>query len=348
MKVFQGFLHIAVWGIAYYFLAPEPVGLGLFKVPFFNNFHTLPFFSYGVLLNLIMVYTYAHLALPPYFVKKSYQYFAVINFSFLVGFVLLESGMDYFYMKYIYANFEYADERLTSFADWITANLIVSSLTIIGANFYGFSFAWIREQTLRGQLEQEKLKAELSALKHQVNPHFLFNVLNSLYGLSLKNDDEETAKGIMQLSEMMRYILYEANDDKVRLDKELIYLKNYISLQKLRLNKETEIEFTIEGESNDKLIAPMILIPFVENACKHGVSTVFASEIYIFIKIEGNTLYLNVRNPIHPKNEKLKQDAGGIGLKNVEKRLDLYYPQSHNLSIDDDGKEYSVQLILAI
>ncbi|MCI4667791.1 MAG: histidine kinase [Bacteroidia bacterium] len=347
MRIFQVLLQVAIWLFAFYVMAPEPYGWEVFKLEeMFRSEHIMGFLLYGFALNIILVYSYAHLALPPYSINKSIQYFFLINLLYLTGFTLLESYMDFSYQHYIYSKYPY-DAPLTSYPGWVYTNLIVNALFLVGANLYGFSFAFIKEQNIRRRLEKEKLEAELSALKHQVNPHFLFNVLNSLYGLSLKNDDEETGNAIMQLSEMMRYMLYEANGDKVSLNKEIDYLKNYIELQRLRVNKDTKLQFIVEGEPGNKEIAPLIMIPFVENACKHGVSTVFPSEIDIFIEIGERNLFFMVKNPIHPRNGRLNE-VGGIGLKNVHKRLELFYPQSHQLSINDDGKTYEVSLRLTL
>ncbi len=334
-----------MWAFAFYVMAPAPLGWGKFEVDIFRPEHTLVFLSYGFLFNILLVYTYAHLALPPYFNKKSFAYFFLINIAFLAGFTLLESSIDYLYQGEVYARHGYEKAR-TNYGGWVLTNAIINGLALVGANFYGFSFAYIKEQRLRRRLEKEKLSAELSALKHQVNPHFLFNVLNSLYSLSIKNDDEETARGITQLSEMMRYMLYEANGDKVPLKRELDYLSNYIELQRLRLNEQTRIRYEVYGEVAQRQIAPMILIPFIENACKHGVSTVFPSEIHIFIEIGNDSLFLLVRNPKHPRTGRLRVEEGGIGLQNVEKRLQLYYPQAHKLVIEEDEKTYEVSLSL--
>lgn len=348
MKVFQIILQVVIWAFSFYVLAPEPIGLAQFKVEnIFQPEHTLFFLSYGILLNIVLVYSYAHIALPPYSNNKSIQYFFLINLAYLIGFTLLESLMDFGYQHYVYEHYNYENYSPNSFLSWVYPNIIINGLALTGANLYGFSFAFVREQNLRMELEKEKLEAELSVLKHQVNPHFLFNVLNSLYGLSLKNDDEETGNAIMQLSEMMRYMLYEATDNKVALKREIDYLKNYIELQRLRLNEQTKINFIIEGEAGEKEIAPLMMIPFIENAVKHGVSTVFPSEIDIFIEIGEKNLFMLVKNPIHPRKGTLK-NSGGIGLENVHKRLNLFYPQSHQLSIEDDGKIYEVSLTLAL
>lgn len=348
MRLFQIILQVVLWAFSFYVMAPEPIGYGRYSLDeIFRQEHILPFLSYGFILNIILFYSYAHLALPPYSNSKSLRYFFLVNVGYLLGFTLLESTLDILYQDYIYTNYDYQGRPIKGFLSWAYGNLVMNWTVLLVANLYGFSFAFLREQNLRRQLEKEKLEAELSALKHQVNPHFLFNVLNSIYGLSLKNNDEETGDAIMQLSEMMRYMLYEANGDYVPLKRELDYLTNYIELQRLRLNDQTKIRFIVEGEAREREIAPMMMIPFVENACKHGVSTVFPSEIDIFIKISEDKLFMLVKNPIHPRNGRL-DERGGIGLANVYKRLQLFYPNSHQLSIQEDGKFYEVSLILTL
>ena len=195
---------------------------------------------------------------------------------------------------------------------------------------------------------RQKLQAELSALKHQVNPHFLFNILNGLYGLAFKNDDEPTAEGIAKLSQLMRYMLYESNGTYVPLSKEIEYINNYIDLQKIRTNGTTEIQFSVFGEIEGKQVAPMMFIPFIENAFKHGISTVQPSSINIFMDVEDKALTFKVSNPIHVSPFKHRDSVGGIGLNNVIKRLDLLYKGTYNLIVDDSEDQFKVELTLAL
>lgn len=189
---------------------------------------------------------------------------------------------------------------------------------------------------------QEKTEAELSYLKAQINPHFLFNTLNSLYALSLEKSDQ-TPDAILQLSQMMRYVLVDAEKEKVPLEKELGFLKNYFALQQLRFGKHVKLQLEQEGEPQQLHIAPLLLIPFVENAFKHGVNTDETAEIRVRTSIRESTVLLEVRN--NKTNPKIDpEQKSGKGLANVRLRLYHLYPGKHQLKIDDNPKTYSVLL----
>lgn len=341
-------VHVVIWGIVYFILSPAPIGLGKFNVPMFNTTQTIYFLSYGFILSAIMFYVYAHIALPSFLKNNRFKYFVMINLVFLIGFTLLESIIDYGFEWLVLTDVG-LDIDWKSFPSWIQSNLLINGLFMLAANFYGFTYGWFMDHNRRRSLEKEKLKAELTALKNQINPHFLFNILNGLYGMALKNDDEMTADGIAKLSQMMRYMLYESNDAKVPLEKEIAYLQNYIDLQKIRINGDlTEISFSTSGDISGKQIVPMIFIPFVENAFKHGLSTVKSSYIHISLDLLGNDLSFRVENSVHAHTLPLKKNYGGIGLKNVKKRLALLYTGSYELNINQEDDKYLVHLTLAL
>jgi len=193
--------------------------------------------------------------------------------------------------------------------------------------------------------------ASLSFLRSQINPHFLFNALNTLYGTALQENAERTGEGIQMLGDMMRFMLQENMQEKISLTRDVDYLNNYISLQKLRTSRSPSItiETQIDEQLNNHQIAPMLLIPFVENAFKHGISLQEPSHIKITLQTKGNTLYFDVHNSIHLKQdndpEKLKS---GIGLKNVRQRLEHLYPNRHELIIRESAKEFFIHLTLQL
>nr|WP_294874579.1 histidine kinase [uncultured Pedobacter sp.] len=199
--------------------------------------------------------------------------------------------------------------------------------------------------------ELGKSDASLSFLRSQINPHFLFNALNTLYGTALQEKAERTGEGIQKLGDMMRFMLQENLQDKISLTRDVDYLNNYIALQKLRTSRSASIsiETQIEEQLNNQQIAPMLLIPFVENAFKHGVSLQHPSHIKITLQTKENTLYFDVNNSIHikPDNdpEKLKS---GIGLQNVKQRLALLYPRKHELIIRESANEFFIHLTLQL
>ena len=192
------------------------------------------------------------------------------------------------------------------------------------------------------EINDEKRNAEVSYLKAQINPHFLFNTLNSLYALTLQKSDE-APNAVLKLSSIMRYVVTESNQEYVTLDKELNYIKDYIALQKLRLDQNVSLAFKIEGEPFGKAIAPLILIPFIENAFKYGINPDTESYIYIDILIENQTLKMSVKNPkaATEVDEALKTEEG---LKNTQRRLDLMYAGKYTLTVVEDEKTYDVTL----
>lgn len=199
------------------------------------------------------------------------------------------------------------------------------------------------------QIETEKANAELSYLKAQINPHFLFNTLNSIYSLAiLKN--EKTADAVVKLSDMMRYVLNDSNANFVVLEKELNYISNYIELQRMRLTSNVKLTYVCEGSVIDKKIAPLVLIPFIENAFKHGTNVISSPEIQILIHKEQNSLVVEVKNKFIKsiQNNTQSDKNHGIGLVNVKRRLEMLYPANHVLDINAEDGWYSVYLSLEI
>lgn len=195
--------------------------------------------------------------------------------------------------------------------------------------------------------ELVKSKTDLQFLRSQINPHFLFNILNTLYGTALQEKAERTSEGIQKLGDMMRFMLHENNLDFIEMNKETAYLRNYIDLQKLRTQSSPEIIITdnISEQNCHHKIAPMLLIPFVENAFKHGISLKEKSWIKINLQCNEKEIQFEVRNSMHKKNENdPEKERSGIGFKNVVERLELFYGAKFQIAANGDGKEFFVQL----
>jgi two-component system, LytTR family, sensor histidine kinase AlgZ len=217
---------------------------------------------------------------------------------------------------------------------------------------------WFELEAQRKALETEKLTAELQFLKAQINPHFLFNTLNNLYYLAF-TQSPNTTEVIAKLSQMMRYMIYDSNHNLVPLSKEIEYMENYISLEKLRLNNEIPINFEVKDYRPDiisdakntegVLITPLILITFLENAFKHGVSN-NAKDAWVNIKIElmDNTIFYTVENSLLAQKDEKRNEKSGIGLQNVQRRLDLSYPNRYDLKVDETNNRYTVNLKLQL
>ncbi len=195
------------------------------------------------------------------------------------------------------------------------------------------------------QLEKDQLQAELGQLKAQIQPHFLFNTLNSIYALAIRQD-ERTADTIVKLSEFMRYIIRDAHRDKVALAKEINYIANYIDLRKARLRDAVQVTDQREGNEKHLEIAPLLLFSFIENAFKYGVSPDEESQIDIHLRIQEDRLSLYVAN----KKVQISQfeKSTGVGLQNTRERLRLLYPDAHQLSIDDKPTDFRVHLSLTL
>ncbi len=198
------------------------------------------------------------------------------------------------------------------------------------------------------QTEVERLKAvvtesELQFLKSQINPHFLFNNLNNLYAHSL-NNSPKTSDIILQLSSLMRYMLHDCKEKFVALEKEFNYLRDFIDLQRLQIENKAQIEVKIQGETVDKFIAPLILVTFVENSFKHSMSSQTEEiKIIIELSVEDHLLSLYCANTFST-NSNVEQLSHGIGLENVRARLDLLYPNAHQLEVSVEHKLYEVRL----
>jgi len=204
--------------------------------------------------------------------------------------------------------------------------------------------SWFRLQ----ETEKEKTLAELKALKSQINPHFLFNSLNNIYSLARKSSEQVPLK-IVQLSDLMRHILYESDVEFIALEKELDMIKNYIELQNLRSKDKDKIELLIKGETKDKKIAPLLFLPFVENSFKHGIKG-GAENLFVEININVNdsSLKFSIRNSVGESVQKTNSKYRGIGIENVRKRLKLIYPEKHSLKISEDKKVFLVNLQLQL
>ncbi|HRN56891.1 MAG TPA: histidine kinase [Agriterribacter sp.] len=204
-------------------------------------------------------------------------------------------------------------------------------------------------QSLKKTVSQKS--ADIRFLRSQINPHFLFNALNTIYGTALQENADRTAEGVQKLGDMMRFMLQENQEEKIPLDKEINYLTNYIDLQRLRTltSPDIAIDLTIKDKDCRHYIAPMLLIPFVENAFKHGISLKEKSWIKINISCDTENLYFDVYNSVHLKKEDdPEKDRSGIGLENVKQRLSLLYPGQHELHIRSTNTEYFIHLTIQL
>ena len=211
---------------------------------------------------------------------------------------------------------------------------------LVTSSFIRLAFSFLKNQNEKKILENANLNAEVNFLKSQINPHFLFNTLNGIYSQA-HNKSEHTEYSILKLSELLRYVLYESGEDKVPLEKDIQYISNYIDLQRLRLSSKVAIHYSVSDLEPGNFIAPLLLISFIENAFKHGISYTQSSVVLIDIAIFEKTLTLKVENPVIKNNTFTE---GGLGLKNVTRRLQLLYPSKHSLNIRHTEAQYIINL----
>lgn len=220
--------------------------------------------------------------------------------------------------------------------DTLTSAIII----LLISGFIKLANSLLISEKQKKVLETERLNAELNFLKLQINPHFLFNTLNSIYSQAhLKS--EQTEYSILKFSQIMRYVLYDTSTEKITLKKDIEYISNYIDLQKLRLSRNVTVKFHVSGNTDQLLIAPLLLITYIENAFKHGVSYTIPSEIRINIDVIGNVLMLTVSNAVTSSRQTGHE---GVGLINARRRLDVLYPGKYLLDVVDNKSLYIVNL----
>ena len=333
-KARQIFLHAAIWVcILLFFMLISGNG----KI----TYNAVVLIVYFGLINIGLFYLNYLVILPRLLNRKKYLLCGIT-----IAGVVLVAGL----LKYGVANLFYdivlvrgdKKEYHLSFWDYYLSAIFIGCFFMFLSTALKFMVDWFVNEKVRANLENEKLSAELAFLKSQVNPHFLFNTLNNIYSLAYQQSDK-TAAAILKLSEIMRYMLYESNEDMVDLSKEIRYLENYIELQRLRFKNQAYVSLHIYGEAYNQKIMPLVLISFVENAFKHGVATDENHPIDITINIEPERLTFKVSNRVSKLN---KDEAGGIGLLNVRKRLDLFYHKHYNLEIANHSDHYTSELSL--
>ena len=232
--------------------------------------------------------------------------------------------------------------RFDSFVPSMISLMVGLGITV------SFIQKWQHEVSLRQQLEQEKVTTELTLLKAQINPHFFFNTLNTIYSYTL-SDGDIARTAITNLSKMMRYVLYDAEGRQTSLSKEIAFIKEYTELMKLRITSKTTVLLQIQEQVTEVMIAPMLFLPFVENAFKHGVSSIKEGDIIIWILQTEDSVELRVRNTVYERPRTSEDESNGIGLLNTKRRLDLLYPGKYTLStgmINETEYEAKLRLML--
>jgi two-component system, LytTR family, sensor kinase len=331
-KPFVITVHSLIW------LALLLVPIIIDESPMARNFWI---FRFGIIIVFLSAFFYlnAFLLIPRLLLQGKIISF-ILSVLACIGFIVMVNLL----AAYLFQVFS-GHRHHHFYPQMILGPVFFSVVTFALSTSFKITSEWFRNEKIKKEMENEKLTAELAFLKSQVNPHFLFNILNNICSLARKKSDD-TENAIIKLSQIMRYMLYESKDEKVSLEKEIEYLQNYIELQRMRLSGNVDIRFIIEGRPELMMIEPMLLIPFVENAFKHGVSYLEECAINIQLKINPDELVFKVENPVIKKgSEEIPADSG-TGLKNVLRRLELLYPGKHEIAIDENEMKYLVNLII--
>ncbi len=214
---------------------------------------------------------------------------------------------------------------------------------IVGLVMKGF-ITWYNDIKLKADLNKKNYEIELALVKSQINPHFLFNTINNI-DILIEKDSQKASVYLNKLSDIMRFMLYETVEEKIELNKELSYIEKFIDLQKLRTTNQNYINYTVNGDASSCMIAPILFIPFIENAFKHAENKKIENAITIKIDIEKSKLIFTCENYYDPHSNQ-QQDFGGLGTELIKKRLFLLYPNKHSLTITKKSELYKVELIL--
>ncbi|MFC3196580.1 sensor histidine kinase [Parapedobacter deserti] len=297
---------------------------------------------YGI-LNIGIFYIHYFFINPHLIGNSNYWRAALYMAGVLVVSIAVKYGVALYFEDVIlqYRDDENREKVLTPVQYAVAALITGLFFMLLSTAVYVIS-SNVRHREHRKNLENEKLMAELAFLKSQINPHFLFNSLNNIYSLAYQKS-EKTPEAVLKLSEIMRYMLYESNEDTVLLDEEINYLKNYIELQKLRFKERVFVDLYVDIDKTGHRVMPLLLISFLENAFKHGVSTDAGKPIRIDIRVENGRLHFKAENA---KNQLNKDQTKGVGLANLRRRLQLGYPDRHSINIIESETYYSSELFL--
>jgi len=293
-----------------------------------------------VLVAILTFYS-VYLSIPFLFSLKNKAIGVLLGIALLGVLVPVRISLELIYWKYFVG---LSKEMIITSSWWFNSLRLVIIISTY-AFLIRLAIGWFETQKLKSELLLQNQMSELALLRSQVNPHFLFNTLNNIYSLVYKKSEDAPA-AIMKMSAIMRYMLYDATTDKVLLEKEIEYLKSFIELQLLRTRQKDFVTMTIQGTIESHTIIPMLLIPFVENAFKHGNKNIIPPGIIINLNIEQNRIIFQISNYLR-KNSNISRDKSrGIGLNNIRRRLDLLFPGKHVLDIWEDQNMYHVKLIL--
>ena len=330
-------LHIIVWASLFLYIWYNARTMGPFRK---QDGSIYPPLLWSTAASVALFYINALYLVPRFISKQRYHEYLLTVIFLYIGIVAVNTVLDDFYVLSLTSSEK--EPLFTTIILNVQSKLVILSLSL----GYGLARQWNKNEKIRQELIRDKLATELKYLKAQINPHFLFNTLNMAYASAIKSNDDGTADIIEKLSVLMRYALYESNENKVSLEKEMRYIDNYINLQLQRLSPEllSGINYSAKGDWQNLTIAPMVLIPYIENVFKHGIMLSNKSDILINISLASDSLLLETKNSVnkHPNNP--GNENSGIGMRNAKERLQLLYPNRHHLKFETVGGVFNVRL----
>lgn len=329
-------VHIIFWGCVWFFY-----------FFYYKRYSEINSYTFGasiinLLVAIITAYAFNYHLIPNLLLKNEKKKFFAFAFVTIVMFFYIQLLLTLLLViKLLSDGYRLFPEMIDIVM--LFFNLFFVVFIAIAIKFYK---RWNEKDFREQKVQKEKVEAELQVLKTQINPHFLFNTLNSIYVLAMKQSDQ-TANTVMKLSDILDYILYRINTPEIAISNEINIIKNYIDLEKIRFANRVDLDFNTDLKSKDIQIPPMLIIPFIENAFKHGVAkSMEKSWINISIKETNEGLNIHVANS-KPQN-KITNKTNGIGLMNVKKRLDLLYQEKYQLDIFEKQMQYLVFLSIPI
>lgn len=322
-------------------MTPHLIGWGalLLVILLQNDLSVWEFEDYYSIIGLIVfigiaVYVNLYFLIPRYLFLKKYLHYGIsVLILILSSSLLIAIWMSKF-------------DQIDWFSRFIVMviNVVFSLLMTSGGKLL---FEYLQKMMKLKEMENKQLKAELNLLRSQVNPHFLFNTLNNLYGLITQNENQKASEITLKLAELTRYLFESSKTEKVSIKRELQFIEDYLCLEKIRLSKNTDIKFDVSGIDKEVFVAPLLFIPLVENAFKHGLQTVTEKSFAHFsLAIQGDDLFFEARNSIGKKFK--NHSTSGTGITNLKNRLQLIYPEKHQLEIENTANFYKVTLHLEL
>ena len=329
-------MHVIAWILysGFYFMNNAFVS--------FSGWHKF-FYLLNVLVFDLAIFYYLYIvAIPRLLENRRVWLFVLLIVLIILIYPFVKHLTDQLLLD-VYPEERSVISQIPTFGQAYLVRALSTVFIVMMAGIGKFTFDWFKNVQIRAELKNQNLTSELAFLKSQINPHFLFNTLNNIHTLAYKKSDQ-TAESIMKLSDLMRYMIYESNVDMVPLEQEIVHLRSFIDLQELRFKTADIVEFTTSGDQKEKSIAPLLILPLVENAFKHGTELNTKGAIKIHIDCRVEHLKFLVENKFNSRLTPNKDAVGGIGLENIKRRLELIYLDRYTLEVNESSDSFKVQL----